>query len=368
VDVVFAVRVLLLHLDGKLPNVALMRVAAHHRQLGDEVELRHAPTVAAVEPEMLDQHDRVYASCIFERTRPVAERVLQAHPGAIVGGTGFNLAGTLEDIGITTKEQDYSIYPKFRPSIGFSQRGCRLKCEFCVVPRKEGAAHEEQSIADIWRGSREQFTLGWRDEDGRVSPMPRSEKAERVEEEHKREILLLDNDFFGVPAWRARIDELRAGRFKVCFSQGINSRMISDEAAQAIASVDYRDDSFKVKRIYTAWDNRKDENVLFRGLDRLAAAGVKPDHVMVYILVGYWAGETHEDRDYRRQRLRAWGARPYPMPYVRTTELINFQRWVIGAYDKTVPWADWCAARGQPRNLSLGEEAQKQRALPLFNE
>jgi hypothetical protein len=35
------VNVLLWHLDGKLPNLALMRLAAHHspRQLGDRVSL-----------------------------------------------------------------------------------------------------------------------------------------------------------------------------------------------------------------------------------------------------------------------------------------------------------------------------------------
>lgn len=33
-------RVLLWHLDGKLPNLALMRLAAHHRERGDTVELR----------------------------------------------------------------------------------------------------------------------------------------------------------------------------------------------------------------------------------------------------------------------------------------------------------------------------------------
>ena len=32
--------VLLWHLDGRLPNLALMRLAAHHRALGDTVELR----------------------------------------------------------------------------------------------------------------------------------------------------------------------------------------------------------------------------------------------------------------------------------------------------------------------------------------
>lgn len=314
--------VLLLHLDGKLPNLALMRLAAHHRVLGDAVTLRRAPTMAAVEPELGDNFDMVYASAIFERTRPVAERLLEVRPDAIVGGTGWDVSRTLEDVGVTTKEQDYSVYPRFEPSIGFSQRGCRLKCAFCVVPRKEGAAREEQSIHDLWRG-----------------------------DPHPRNILLLDNDFFGVPAWRDRVEELRAGRFRVCFSQGINARMISDEAAGAIASVDYRDDSFKVRRIYTAWDSREDEGTLFRGLDRLKAAGVKPDHLMVYCLIGYWPGETHEDREYRRQRLRAWGARPYPMPFQRTPELLGFSRWVIGAYDKKIPWEEWVRARYQPKGL-----------------
>ena len=326
-------RTLLLHLDGKLPNIALMRIAAHHRALGDDVVFRHAPTIAAVEPEIGDTFDRVYASAVFERTRPVAERLLVVRPDAIVGGTGWSLTRTLEDVGITTREQDYSIYPRFRPSIGFSQRGCRLRCDFCVVPRKEGAARDEQSIAALWRGA-----------------------------PHPREILLLDNDFFGAPTWRARVDELREGAFKVCFSQGINARMISDEAAAAIASLDYRDDSFKVRRIYTAWDSKEDEKTLFRGLDRLVAAGVKPDHVMVYMLVGYWPGETHEDREHRRLRLREWGARPYPMPFTRTPELLGYARWVIGAYDKGIPWAEWSSARYQPRNLGA------RRQLPLIHE
>jgi hypothetical protein len=327
-------RVLLLHLDGKLPNVALMRIAAHHRALGDVVSLRHAPTVASVEPELGDRFDRVYASAIFERTRPVAERVIEAMPGAVVGGTGWRVDSSLEERGITTRAQDYGIYPRFRASIGFSQRGCRLRCEFCVVPRKEGAVRDEQAISTLWRG-----------------------------QPHPRHVLLLDNDFFGAPGWRERIAELRTGGFRVCFSQGINARMLSDAAAKAIASVDYRDDSFRVRRIYTAWDNAGDERVLFRGLDRLAAAGVKPDHVMVYMLVGYWSGETHADRDHRRRRLRAWGARPYPMPYRRTPDLVAYQRWVIGAYDKSIPWEEWIRARGQPRNL--GDRSGAQRHLPL---
>jgi hypothetical protein len=316
------VKVLLLHLDGRLPNLALMRLAAHHRAAGDDVVLRHAGNAAAVEPELGDpKWDRVYGSLIFERTRALGERVACIYPGAVLGGTGWDFTTTVEQLGVAAAP-DYSVYPKYRQSIGFTQRGCRLRCPFCVVPRKEGAIRSAASIADIWRGG-----------------------------DAPREVVLLDNDFFGNPDWPARIDELRAGRFKVCFSQGINARVLNDEAAAAIASVDYRDDSMKVRRIYTAWDNRKDEARLFAGLEALVKHGVKPDHIMVYMLVGYWPGETHEDRDHRRARLREFGARPYPMPFVRTPELVGFQRWVVGAYDKRIPWAEWAGARFSPRQL-----------------
>ena len=318
-------RVLLLQLDGKLPNIALMRIAAHHA--GDEVVLRRGG-----ERNLWDQPwDRVYASAIFEKTRPAVDRVLREHPGAIIGGTGVDLKITLDQHGITTKAQDYSIYPDFKPSIGFLQRGCRLKCSFCVVPQKEGGIREEGTVASIWRGAG-----------------------------HPKELHLLDNDFFGNPSWRDRIREIREGGFKVSFNQGINARCLTEEAAEAIASVNYRDDSMQVKRIYTAWDNRSDETALFAGLNRLVKQGVKPDHIMVFMLCGFWPGETQADRDYRRQKLRDFGARPYPMPFVRTPELIGFQRWVVGAYDKRISWKDWAGANWRPENL--GPEP----TFPLF--
>ncbi len=313
-------RVLLLQIDGKIPNIALMRISAHHKALGDAVLFRrgHLPQLFDVKP------DRTYASLIFEASRPAAERLLVQVPDAIIGGTGWSVTGTLEDHGINTKRQDYEIYPEFRQSIGFTQRGCRLRCGFCVVPRKEGAIRPEQTIAELWRGN----------------PWP-------------RELLLLDNDFFGQPAWRDRVAELREGRFRVSFNQGINARFLTDEAAEAIASLDYRDDSMKNKRIYTAWDNLGDEERLFDGLRRLIRYGVHPDHIMVYMLVGYRPDETPADREHRRAALRRFGARPYPMPFIRTRELVGFQRWVIGAYDKRVSWADWVTAEYEPRRLGL---------------
>ncbi len=321
-------RVQLHHIDGKLPNLALMRLAGYYRREGAEISLiRGNP-----ERQLWEAPDKVYGSCIFVSSRPVAQRLLQVHPEAIIGGTGWNPAVSLEQYGLAG-EPDYSIYPDETRSIGFSQRGCRLRCSFCVVPEKEGAVKANSTISSIWRGH----------------PWP-------------KHLLLLDNDFFGQERWRDRIAEIRDGHFKVCFNQGINARFLTDEAAEAIASVDYRDDSMAVKRIYTAWDNRKDEHRLFAGLNRLVKYGVKPDHIMVYMLIGYWPGETHVDRDFRRAKLREFGARPYPMPYARTPELVGFQRWVIGAYDKprkdrpAVSWAEFAGAKYEPRNLGRGFE------------
>lgn len=315
-------RVLLLQLDGKLPNIALMRLAAHHRALGDSVTLRRF----ANQRELWDDYDVAYGSLIFSRTKPHAEYVAQQFPGIVLGGTGWDFQTTLESIGVTTTEQDYTDYPGFTASIGFTQRGCRLKCSFCVVPKKEGAVRTGQTIAELYRGE----------------PWP-------------RHLVLLDNDFFGQEQWRERIAEIRDGGFKVSFNQGINARMLTDETAAAIASVRYYDDQFKTRRIYTAWDNRKDEKRLMAGLEALARHGVKPDHIMVYILIGFWPNETRTDWEYRRAQLRAFGARPYPMPFVRTKETIGFQRWVIGAYDKRIPWDAWERAQYEPRELGAVE-------------
>jgi hypothetical protein len=314
-------KVLILQLDGKIPNLACMRLAAHHRALGHEIAFRWG---VSPRRELWDSFDTVYASAIFEKNRPAVEALKREFPHAIVGGTGVDVTLKLEEVGITSLSQDYSIYPAWRQSIGFSQRGCRLRCSFCVVPRKEGKIRPERTINEIWRGD----------------PWP-------------RELILLDNDFLGQPEWEARINELMEGRFRVSFCQGINVRVLTDETAAAIASVDYRADDMKSKRIYTAWDSTKDQDRLFKGLQRLVDHGVLPDHLMVYMLIGYWPGETEGDWLHRQTALRAFGARPYPMPFSRTPATVGFQRWVIGAYDKRISWADWKANNYRPEGLTL---------------
>ena len=313
-------KVRLTQLDGKLPNLALMKLAHYHRSRGDEIFLARTPSPSMFEPA----YDAVYGSAIFSWTEPVAQRLLLAYPEATVGGTGTNSLATVEEvIGSEYEHYDYSLYPDYPYSRGFTQRGCRLRCGFCVVPEKEGKPRAVNSISDIWRP---------------ITP---------------RCVLLLDNDFFGQDQWPDRIAELREGGFRVSFSQGINIRMITDESAAALASVEYRDDNFRRRRLYTAWDNLGDERRFFDGLEQLNAAGIPSRHVMVYMLVGYKPGETMDEILYRFNRLVAAGCRPYPMVYERwrQPELRRFARWAIRRYYEVVPWEEFHKRPPSPERM-----------------
>ena len=303
-------KVRLTQLDGKLPNLALMKLAHYHLGIGDEVRLARTPSPNLFEPA----YDTVYGSAIFSWTGPVVERLRVAYPDATVGGTGTDSFSTIEEIiGGEYEHYDYSIYPEYPYSLGFTQRGCRLQCGFCVVPRKEGKPRSVNSVYDIWRPG-----------------APRC-------------VLLLDNDFFGQDAWPDRIAELQQGDFRVSFNQGVNIRLITDETAAALASVQYRDDNFQRRRLYTAWDNLGEERRFFDGLARLNAAGIPSRHVMVYMLVGYKPGETMDEILYRFNRLVDAGCLPYPMVYERwrQPELRRFARWAIRRYYEVVPWAQF---------------------------
>ena len=304
-------KVRLTHIDGRLPNLALMRLARYHRDRGDEVHLSYDLTPGLFEPT----YDVVYGSSIFLFSVPRLQLFRANFPDAIIGGTGTENWTTLEDLIPEIPDRyDYSIYPNFDASLGFMQRGCRLKCPFCVVPRKEGAPVYNMSIADIYRG-----------------------------EPYPRHLHLLDNDFFSVPEWERAIEDIIEGGFKVCLTQGINVRMITEKAAAALARIDYRGNDFKAKRIYTAWDNLKQENVFFRGMDRLEAAGVPPGHIMAYMLIGYDPKETWERILYRFEKIRDRGILPYPMVYDQERkDLKAFQRWVVRRYYELVSWDEYC--------------------------
>ena len=300
----------LTQLDGSLPNIALMKLSHWHKAQGDNVHFSRSVERDLFEPE----YDIVYGSAIFKWTENKLKRFMSEYPNAIVGGTGTTSKMTVEDItGGEYEYFDYSIYPKFENSIGFSQRGCRLKCSFCVVPNKEGKNRDNNVIGNIWRGD----------------PYPKN-------------IILLDNDFFGAPGWQSKAEEILEGDYNVCLNQGINVRLIHEEGAKYLAQMKFFESKFKYRRLYTAWDNMKDEKRFFKGFDILINAGIKPKEIMVYMLIGYWPNETMEDVLYRFNKIKDTGALPYPMVFDRDNKTLKkFQRWVNRRYYQFVPWEEY---------------------------
>ena len=310
-------RIRLTQIDGSLPNLALMKLSHWHKVRGDDVVFTRQ-----AERDMFEgDYDLVYGSAIFRFSAPKIERFLAAWPGAILGGTGTDRQHTVENITGRHEHYDYSLYPAFVPSIGFTQRGCRLSCKFCVVPAKEGKPRSVNTIADIWRG-----------------------------EGHPKRLHLLDNDFFGQEQWPGRIAEIRSGGFRVCLNQGINVRHITPEAAEALATIEYRDDAFQERRLYTAWDNLKDEAVFFRGVDMLEAAGGPAKHLRAYMLTGWDKNETWERIHHRFDRMVERGIEPFPMVYdcratnpVRYHDLKQFQRWEVTGLYRVCPFSAYDA-------------------------
>jgi hypothetical protein len=342
----------LTQLDGKLPNLALMRLSAFHKAQGDVVHFSRSAQRGLFEPP----YDVVYGSAIFDFTAKKVARFQREFPGAIIGGTWNHKPGEewqgpdVEDVAGHFRCLDYEHWPEFTASLGFSSRGCRFKCGFCGVPKKEGKPRPVATIADLWRGG-----------------------------EWPKHLHLLDNDFFGQPkaAWKARLAEIRDGDFRVCFNQGINVRVITDEIAEEIASVKYRDDAFARRRLYTAWDSLGDERLFFSGVEKLERAGIPPQFLMVFMLVGFDPAETWRDIFYRFSRMVALGIKPYPMIFedkaagltrerrvplgghnepIAHQRLKDFQRWVLtGIYRNGRPFALYRSGARAPGKAALAQ-------------
>ena len=300
-------RVRLIQLDGSLPNLALMKLAHWHRAQGDYVH-----RAISIFPQ--DDYDRTYGSAIFKSSDTAIRQFRFFYPDGILGGTGTDSLTTVEQIiGDQYERYNYADYPEFRESIGFTQRGCRLSCKFCVVPGKEGKPKSVNTIYDIWRGK----------------PYP-------------KKLHLLDNDFFGQPEWRERINEIRNGGFRVCLSQGINIRMITEESAAALASIQYRNTKFDERKLYTAWDNYGDAGRFFQGVELLNAAGIPSKHIRAYMLCGYDPAETWGKLWRRFLLMEMCGIEPYPMVYDKTrADLVCFQRWACRGLYRIVKWPEY---------------------------
>lgn len=291
----------LIQVDGDLPNLALMQIAGYHESRGDQVEW-YAGSLFA------HGYDHIYASQIFAFSEPP-----QVPPGVSysIGGTGIDFKNKLPDA-IASSPPSWSIYPEFNRHLGFSMKGCRFACKFCCVPQKEGRPRPESPIDDILTNPR-----------------------------GGNRLILLDNDFFGGPQWRENLLRIIHLRLRVCFVQGLNIRIITDEQAELLAQCNFQSADFTHKYLTFAWDRYRDGERIFAGIQRCERAGIEPKQMQFFVLIGFDTTPA-EDLD-RVTRLRDLGCMPYVMPYNKFNPYqAAFSRWVNHrAIFKTVEWADY---------------------------
>lgn len=278
----------LIQIDGKWPNLALMKLSSFHKKQGDEVTLIDLST---------HSFDRVYASKVF------------------VGGSGVDLKSELPQE-IELEYPDYELYKK-DGKIAFTSRGCIRDCGFCCVVEKEGWIREVP------------FDFAPCDK-----------------------IILLDNNFLASPLWRGKLEFFIRQKLKVCFSQGLDIRLINEENAGLLSKVKYYDNHFRRRRLYFSFDWPELEATVKEKVGLLQKVGIPPKHLMFYVLVGY---NTTFEQDYRRfQVLQELACLPFIMIYNNRRDkpiLRNFARWVNQRYYNYIPWRDYDPTKRNRREV-----------------
>ena len=102
----------LLHLDGKMPNLALMRLSTYFKNHGEGVCLVRGDRVKQGRG-LFDPPGFVYGSSIFEFSGPTRAAAEAAWGAVHWGGTGVRVESSLDEVraGISwdTVEPDYSL-------------------------------------------------------------------------------------------------------------------------------------------------------------------------------------------------------------------------------------------------------------------
>ena len=295
-------RIGLIDVDGRnFPNLALMKISAHHKAQGDEV--------LWYDPMFTGHCDKVYLSKVFSFTPdfdfPIdADEVERGGSGyciSIVNGREIfdksknkELPPEIEHI-----YPDYDLYPDLTKdtAYGFLTRGCPRGCDFCIVEKKEGRCSVKVAdLSEFWKG--------------------------------QKNVVLCDPNILACKDWKELLLQLIDSRAEVDFNQGLDIRLMTEEKAQMIAQM-------RIKEIHFAWDRYEDRDKILPKL-RLFADIASPNihkkqvhNGIVYTIVNF-STTLEQDLD-RIYTLRDMGYWPYVMIYDKEhcpNIYRRLQRWV----------------------------------------
>lgn len=257
----------LIDVDGKnFPNLALMKISAYHKSMGDSVEWYEPLSHGAADPL-----DKVYMSKVFTFS---ADYLFPVYANEVErGGTGYKLYKKVLPEYVESVFPDYSIYPWCDYAIGFLTRGCIRRCPWCIVPEKEGAIRP----ASIWQ---------------------------KIKRPDSRNIVFMDNNVLASQHGINQIESLGHQNVWIDFNQGLDARLITPEIAKLLAACRW------IRFIRLACDTSAMIPVIAEAVENMLQAGISKSRFWSYALV------KDVDEAHRRiLALKSIGVEPFAQPY-----------------------------------------------------
>lgn len=288
-------KIALIDVDGhNFPNLALMKISAYHKSIGNSVEWAG-----------IGNYDQTYMSKVFTFT-PDYQLGFSNYGEIIKGGTGHKTNIELPKH-IDVMAPDYELYPNLNSAYGFLTRGCPRKCAWCIVPKKEGDIYAYMDIDEFLKD--------------------------------KKSAILLDNNVLAHDHGLQQIEKIVKLGIRIDFNQGLDARIIAEniEIAKLLGKVKW------LKPLRMACDTNSQMPYLEKATELLRKYDCKPQKYFVYVLV-----REIKDALERVEFLRRLKLDPFAQPYIdfetgkTTKELRRFARWVNHkAIFNTVPYAQY---------------------------
>lgn len=256
------------------PNLALCKIAAWHKSQGDAVEWA----------THFEHYDILYRSKIFN----FSEDDLRVYDfdKEVRGGTGYSIDSKLPDE-IDNMQPDLSIYPNLPTdtSFGFLTRGCHNKCQWCVVPQKEGHIRPYWDIDRVANG--------------------------------RKNVVLMDNNILAAGEYcTEQLEKIIERGYRIDFNQAIDARLVNEQNAKQLARIKWMQN-----RIRFGCDKKAQIAECQRAIDLIVANGYKGDFFLYTMLhgdfdecferVNYW----REKNLLKRRENVGSNVYPYAQPY-----------------------------------------------------